>query len=152
MTEISGPMDILKLLDKSNCRKCNKPTCLAFAAAVFKGEKELEECPNLDSEIIGSYLNLRGGSERSNGRYKTIAVNPAWNSERIILQKVTFTLHGNKKFALDCNQAPSLVAIPVPAKSKPKLMYELERIGINEMAIFPEIEHTCGYLRRKIKS
>jgi hypothetical protein len=55
MTEISGPMDILKLLDKSNCRKCNKPTCLAFAAAVFKGEKELEECPNLDSEIIEKF-------------------------------------------------------------------------------------------------
>jgi hypothetical protein len=55
MAEINGPMDILKLLDKSNCRKCNKPTCLAFAAAVFKGDKELEECPNLDSEIIEKF-------------------------------------------------------------------------------------------------
>jgi hypothetical protein len=48
-------MEIFKLLDKSNCRKCNKPTCLAFAAAVFQGQKRLDECPQLDREIIERY-------------------------------------------------------------------------------------------------
>jgi uncharacterized protein DUF3786/putative Fe-S cluster protein len=48
-------MEIFKLLDKSNCRECNKPTCLAFAAAVFLGQKKLDECPHLDSEIIKRY-------------------------------------------------------------------------------------------------
>jgi len=28
---------------------------LAFAAAVFRGEKQLDECPNLESEIIERY-------------------------------------------------------------------------------------------------
>jgi hypothetical protein len=45
-------MEIFKLLEKSNCRKCNKPTCLAFAAAVFQGQKRLDECPQLDRKII----------------------------------------------------------------------------------------------------
>jgi hypothetical protein len=55
MAKLNGPMDILKLLDKSNCRECNKPTCLAFAAAVYKGEKQLDECPRLEKEIIEQY-------------------------------------------------------------------------------------------------
>ena len=52
MAQFSNTMEIFKLLDKSNCRECNKPTCLAFAAAVYQGQKELAECPHLDKKII----------------------------------------------------------------------------------------------------
>ena len=55
MAELNSIMEIFKLLDKSNCRKCGEATCLAFAAAVFKGEKQLAECPSLESEIIERY-------------------------------------------------------------------------------------------------
>jgi hypothetical protein len=55
MAQLNNPMEIFKLLDKSNCKKCNKPTCLAFAAAVFQGQKPLAECPKLDQEIIDKY-------------------------------------------------------------------------------------------------
>jgi len=55
MALLNTPMDVFKLLDKSNCRKCNKPTCLAFAVAVFKGEKQLHECPSLESGVIEQY-------------------------------------------------------------------------------------------------
>jgi hypothetical protein len=48
-------MEILKLLNKSNCRECNEATCLAFAAAVFKGQKQLDECPHLESDIIDRF-------------------------------------------------------------------------------------------------
>jgi hypothetical protein len=48
-------MEIFKLLEKSNCRRCNKPTCLAFAAAVYQGQKSLDECPHLNIEIIKRY-------------------------------------------------------------------------------------------------
>ena len=51
-------MEIFKLLDRSNCKKCNKPTCLAFAAAVFQGQKRLDECPQLDSKIIERYAGV----------------------------------------------------------------------------------------------
>lgn len=48
MAELKTPMDILKLLEKSNCRECGLPACLAFAAAVIRGEKQLSDCPRLD--------------------------------------------------------------------------------------------------------
>jgi hypothetical protein len=55
MDPFKNTMEIFKLLDKSNCRKCNKPTCLAFAAAVFQGQKRLDECPQLDRATIERY-------------------------------------------------------------------------------------------------
>ena len=55
MTQFNNLMEILQLLDKSNCKKCNKPTCMAFAAAVFQGQKQLDECPHLDPETLERY-------------------------------------------------------------------------------------------------
>lgn len=52
MANLNNPIEILKLLEKSNCRECGKPTCLAFAGAVFKREMKLENCPRLDSRIV----------------------------------------------------------------------------------------------------
>ena len=37
-----------KFLPKTNCRKCGKRTCLAFAIELAKGKSHLEECPILD--------------------------------------------------------------------------------------------------------
>ena len=52
MSQLKNPMEILKLLEKSNCRECGEATCLAFAAAVFKGKRNLAECPHLESDVI----------------------------------------------------------------------------------------------------
>lgn len=43
-------IDLLKLLDRSNCRECNLPTCMAFAAAVVRGERQLRDCPRITPE------------------------------------------------------------------------------------------------------
>jgi hypothetical protein len=55
MAQFNNVMEVFKLLEKSNCRKCNKATCLAFAAAVFQGQTTLNECPQLDAKIIAEY-------------------------------------------------------------------------------------------------
>ena len=55
MVQLKNPMEIFKLLNQSNCRKCGEKTCLAFAAVVFKGQKKLGECPELDQSISGLY-------------------------------------------------------------------------------------------------
>ncbi len=52
MAKLNNTMEVYKLLEKTNCRKCNKPTCLAFAAAVFQGKMSLSECPFVDKETI----------------------------------------------------------------------------------------------------
>lgn len=55
MTETATPMDIWRLLNGSNCRECGKPTCMAFAAAVFNGQMSLNDCPKLDGETLTRY-------------------------------------------------------------------------------------------------
>ncbi len=52
MAQFKNAMEIFKLLDKSNCRKCNEKTCLAFAAAVYQGRRQIEECPHLDKTVV----------------------------------------------------------------------------------------------------
>ena len=55
METFKNTMEVFKLLKKDNCRKCNKPTCLAFAAAVFQGQIALSECPFIDKESLEEY-------------------------------------------------------------------------------------------------
>jgi len=55
MTQWKNAMEVFKLLDKTNCKKCDMPTCLAFAAAVFQGRRPISDCPNLDDEIARQY-------------------------------------------------------------------------------------------------
>ncbi len=55
MSKITTPLEIYKLLPKSNCGQCRISTCLAFAAAVIKQEKRLADCPHLDKGAIARY-------------------------------------------------------------------------------------------------
>jgi hypothetical protein len=55
MPEFKNAMEIFKLLPGTNCRKCLVPTCLAFAAAAFKGDRRLGDCPYLDGSILEQY-------------------------------------------------------------------------------------------------
>ena len=45
-------LDILNLLEKSNCRECGVPTCMAFAALVYQGQRSIGECPRLAPEVV----------------------------------------------------------------------------------------------------
>ena len=58
MTQFANAMEVFKLLDQSNCRKCNEQTCIAFASKVFLGQKSLELCPSLDEEILKQYTTV----------------------------------------------------------------------------------------------
>jgi hypothetical protein len=55
MPRPKNAMEIFQRLDKSNCRDCGEKTCLAFAGAVFKGQKRIEECPKLDRATIDRF-------------------------------------------------------------------------------------------------
>lgn len=50
MKKLNNTVDILKILPKTNCRACMEKTCLAFAASVFQGKRELSACPHLPEE------------------------------------------------------------------------------------------------------
>ncbi|HIJ78426.1 MAG: DUF3786 domain-containing protein [Desulfobulbaceae bacterium] len=46
------PLDIYKLLPRTNCGKCILPSCLAFASAVVAGRKKAGDCPELSGEQL----------------------------------------------------------------------------------------------------
>ncbi|MBI2517498.1 MAG: FRG domain-containing protein [Opitutae bacterium] len=104
--------------------------------------------PEEHAETIQKYLDL-GPDERVGG-LRTVAVRPAWNSDRIIMQQGMFTLHG-EQFALDKKQARSLIGLPILKEFKLQLLHQLERVGTGEMFIFPEPEHVCNHLKRRIE-
>ena len=60
MIPFQNPMEIYRLLDRSNCRECNEATCMAFAAAVFRGARSLDECPRLARDTVKQFV---GASE-----------------------------------------------------------------------------------------
>lgn len=57
--EIS-PIDVYKLLPRTNCGECGIPNCMGFATKVVNGEAVLEECPPvLTGKYADSYLQLK---------------------------------------------------------------------------------------------
>ncbi len=40
----------MKLLPKTNCKKCGETTCMVFALRLIDEVKEVEDCPELDPE------------------------------------------------------------------------------------------------------
>jgi hypothetical protein len=102
---------------------------------------------HLKEDLISGYFRL-GAEPKKNGK-PTIAINPVWNSERLVMQRGAFTLHGSRHFDLDMDQAPSLIGIPILAEAKLQIRSELDKIGIDEMTLFPELEHVCSNLKRR---
>ena len=142
MSQLNSPMEFFKLLDKSNCRRCNELTCLAFAAAVFRGQRQLDECPNLESEIIERYGQKVGNQttleqeadaivEQLKGRLNTIDFSSSAQrlGGRISDGKLTIKILG-KDFSIDAEgnittdlHVHSWITIPV-------LSYILSGAGI----------------------
>jgi ArsR family metal-binding transcriptional regulator len=52
-------IEILRLLPKTNCKKCGQPTCMVFAAQVMDGGRGPDQCPELgevEREKLDAYL------------------------------------------------------------------------------------------------
>jgi ArsR family metal-binding transcriptional regulator len=49
-------LDILRFLPRTNCGKCGMASCMAFAAQVVEGEKDIEDCPPLFEEAAEEKL------------------------------------------------------------------------------------------------
>lgn len=60
MAQVRNPLEIYKLLPRTNCGRCYLPSCLAFAAAAVKGEKRLNDCPYLEKDEAEKFV---GGVE-----------------------------------------------------------------------------------------
>ena len=52
MASMNNPLELYKLLNKSNCKKCMLPSCMAFSVAVIQGRKKIGDCPDLDAKTV----------------------------------------------------------------------------------------------------
>ena len=43
-------LDIYKLLPRTNCKKCGRPTCLAFAMQLAQKKASIDECPDVSEQ------------------------------------------------------------------------------------------------------
>ena len=43
-------IEILRLLPKTNCRKCGQPTCMVFAVQMAEGGRSVTDCPELTDD------------------------------------------------------------------------------------------------------
>jgi CO dehydrogenase/acetyl-CoA synthase gamma subunit (corrinoid Fe-S protein) len=74
---LKTPLEIYKLLPKTNCRHCRLSSCMAFAAAAIKEERQLADCPHLNKFTqfryegeISKPLNLESIQEKTLIRLK----------------------------------------------------------------------------------
>jgi hypothetical protein len=68
MAQVRNPLEIYKLLPKSNCGRCYLPSCLAFAAAVVKGEKRTADCPFLEKAAAERFVADSGMRDPDEGK------------------------------------------------------------------------------------
>jgi hypothetical protein len=55
MSKLTTPLEVYKLMPKTNCGDCGVSACMAFAAAIIKREKQLADCPYLDKGTIARH-------------------------------------------------------------------------------------------------
>ena len=81
-------------------------------------------------------------------------VQPAFNNLRIRAQDGLFLLNGlcaNEKECASRNENKIYAKVIVPYRAKKRILEELDRISINRKVLFPEIEDTIKYLKRKYR-
>ena len=74
MIQLNNAMEIFKILPKTNCKDCRVPTCFAFAAAAFKGEKRLGDCLHLDKATLETF-SVQNSDSRTLEREQEQALN-----------------------------------------------------------------------------
>jgi hypothetical protein len=62
-----NPLDIYKLLNKSNCKDCGRPSCMAFALSVASGDIRIGECPHLERDIAEQLAMTMDKASREEG-------------------------------------------------------------------------------------
>lgn len=84
---------------------------------------------------------------------RIILVKPKQNNRRILAQAGSFFAFGlDEEIANGTIDRIKIEKIPIHAKSKPKILKELDKLGVNEKTMFPEIERAARYITTSMSS
>ena len=115
---------------------------LALKSSVKKLYQEIQRVASFDKNI------------RCIDLLQSFYIQPAFNNLRIRAQNGLFLLNGLCQNAKECssrNENKIFAKITIPYSAKRNIIDELDRISINSRVLFPEIENTIDYLKRKYK-
>jgi len=136
---LSG-LEIFKLLPKTNCAECGRPTCLAFAMALAQKKASLEECPHV-SDAAKQAL---GAASAPPIKLVTIGVGP----KALAIGEENVLFRHEEKF-----YHPAGVAVSVPdSLAEPALTERLSaanglhfhRVGTDIQADLVEVRNDSG--------
>ncbi len=163
-------IDLLKHLERSNCRECKLPTCMAFAAAVLRGERQIRDCPRLTPEGFAA-LQAEFGEDVDTPRTEPTAseaygqelmaalmarmsdIDLAATAHRVggELRQGRLALHAlGRIFEIDAAGQLYSQCHVNPWVHAPLLLYALESAGApvtGEMVLFRELAHARDWIR-----
>lgn len=120
----------------------------------ISNSKKFAECSNLNKDVLDE-LYYHIGMEKPHFRklmkpqdlLKPIYVKPKLSNKRIIAQSGAFILYGTKSnFTKTTEEAMPTRSIFIPPESKSEIRNQLERLGIYESILFPEIEKAAKFI------
>jgi acetyl-CoA decarbonylase/synthase complex subunit gamma len=98
-----SPLDVYKLLPRTNCGECGEKSCMAFAAKVVNREVAIEKCrPLLEEKYEGEYAKLK---ELLSPPVREVAIGVGDNSVKIggklVMYRHEFTFSNPTPIAID---------------------------------------------------
>jgi len=120
----------------------------------------LDEENNLSlTELTRRYLTMDFDKEKNTKSYYPLAIYPPFLDERMAAQKACFTIFGNERKGLqevirlqnEPNANKILDYVIIDGNSKPKILKELQLIGIDDSSIYPDLDGLGISIKRKYK-
>lgn len=130
----SSPMDIYRLLPKTNCKKCGHTSCLTFAAFLSRGKAKSSDCPGFTTPIaqkavypvFDSEGNLSSTVELNLPKRENHSTVPKGLLTKRELEVLKILANGGKNTAI----AESLNISPHTVKTHVSHIYD--KLGVND--------------------
>jgi acetyl-CoA decarbonylase/synthase complex subunit gamma len=120
------PLDIFKLLPKTNCKECGFPTCLAFAMQIAMGKEDIKKCPHVSEETKAKLL------QEAAPPMKVISIGK--DNEKINLGGETVMFRHEKTFynspAIGCIISDSMSDEEIDNSIKNTIDMNYDRVGV----------------------
>lgn len=134
--EQPSPMEVYRLLPKTNCRKCGHASCLAFAAFLSKGKASSADCPGFAVPIAQKAVypvfdndgNLSSTVELSLPKQQSHLSVPVGLLTKRELEVLLILAHGGSNIEI----AESLYISPHTVKTHVAHIYD--KLGVNDRA------------------
>ncbi len=142
-----SPIDVYKLLPKTNCKECGQENCMAFATKIVNREVQLEQCPPLlTKKYEKAYKELK---EMLKPAVKEIVVGVGDNAKKLggklVMFRHEFTYTNPTAFAIDVTDEMPADEFVGRIKKTEKFSYEyigytlkLDMIAVRSTSNDPE--------------